>query len=68
MVVEQLLFFQESKEEKLAREVQRLKEQADKVRKGLYAKHGELMKLYLEQKHELEVLKQALCRSKVSTL
>lgn len=59
---EQLLLFEESREEKLEREVQRLKEQSDKVRKSLYAKHGELMKLYLEQKHELETLKAAICK------
>lgn len=65
--MEQLLLFEESREEKLEREVKRLKEQTEKIRKGIYAKHGELYKLYLEQKQELDILKTAICRG-VSTL
>jgi chaperonin cofactor prefoldin len=60
---EQLLLFAETKEEKLERQVKRLQEQCDKIRKSLYARHGDLMKMYLEQKYEMEILKASMCRS-----
>ena len=53
---------QETSEERLLREVNELKAQCDRVRKGQYAKIGALTKMYLENKYELEMLKQALCR------
>lgn len=62
-VNEQLLLWQESKEEKLEREVKNLREQCEKVRKSQYAKIGELKKLYMDQKYEIDTLKAAMCRS-----
>lgn len=58
----QLLLFEESKEKKLEREVQKLREQSEKVRKSLFAKYGHLYKLYLDQKYEMDTLKEAMCR------
>ena len=48
--MEQLLLFQKKNEneESLVREVQRLKEQCENVRKGQFAKIGKLTKLYEE--------------------
>lgn len=59
---EQLELFEESFEEKLERKVKCVEEKFDKVRKSLYAKQSELLKLCEEQKYELEILKSALCR------
>ncbi len=63
MEFQQLQFFEESNEEKLRKELQEIKIKTEKMRKSLHAKHGELMKLYLEQKNELEMLKYALCKN-----
>jgi len=59
----QLLLFEETKEEELERKVDDLKRQTDKMRRALFARHGELMKLYMEQRHELETLKAAICKN-----
>lgn len=65
MAVEQLLLFPKTEIELLQEEVQRLREQCEKVRKGQYAKIGDTLKLCLETKHELEILKQSLCKNTV---
>lgn len=62
-MIEQFLLFEESKEEKLEREVARLREQCERVRKSQYAKISELNKLYQETRHEIDTLKAALCKS-----
>ncbi len=62
-MIEQLLLFQESREERLEREVKNLRDQCEKVRKSQYAKLGELKKLYIDQKYEIDTLKAAMCRS-----
>lgn len=61
--MDQLLLFQETREEKLEREVRKLRDQCEKVRKSQYAKLSELKKLYIDQKHEIDTLKAAMCRS-----
>lgn len=66
--MEQLLLFQESREEKLEREVKNIREHCEKVRKSQYAKLGELKKLYLENKYELDTLKAAICKTTVVSL
>jgi hypothetical protein len=57
---EQLVWYQESKEETLQRQVEILRVQCDRIRKSLFAKHGELLNLYLETRQELDVLKSTL--------
>lgn len=49
-------------EQSLAVEVSRLRDQCEKVRKGQYAKIGEMMKMYNELRHEFECLKKAICK------
>jgi phage shock protein A len=66
MYAEQLLLFPETLEEKTDRQLREMRAQNDKVRKALFARHGELVKMYLEQKHELETLKAAICKTKTS--
>ena len=60
---EQLLLFQESREERIEREMISLKAQCDRIRKSQFAKIGELNKKYLDTQHELETLKAALCKN-----
>ncbi len=59
---QQMALFADPKEDRLEREVENLRAQLERNRKSLHAKNGELMKLYLEQKRELEILKSAICR------
>jgi len=61
-------------DEKIMRELAEVKELAmstykssEKVRKGLFARHGELAKLYLDLHHRFEVIERAICMSKVKT-
>ena len=61
--MDQLLLFEASKEERLEREITRLRDQCEKVRKGQYAKIGALTKCYEALQHELETLKSAICRN-----
>lgn len=61
-MMEQLFFLEETTEEKLIKEVEKLKLQCERVRKGQFAKISELRKLYDETKHELEILKEAMCK------
>jgi hypothetical protein len=57
----QLDFFRDEDSNSLKEEVKRLKESNEKVRKSLFAKHGELAKNYLELLSRLEVLEKHIC-------
>jgi len=59
----QLLFFEETEQDSLRREMKEVKASLDRIRKGQYAKIGQLAKMYQETHHELETLKAAICRS-----
>lgn len=61
--MEQLLLFNETREEKMEREIQELKTQNDKVRKSLFAKYHELMTLYLNQSNEIDQLRNTVAES-----
>lgn len=63
--MEQLLlpFKTESREDFLEREVMRLNEQCNKIRKSLHAKNNELYKLCIEQKRRLDVFEEAFCKN-----
>ena len=59
----QLDFFADHTEiEILREEVRQLRLSNEKVRKGLYARHGELAKLYLEINDRLNILEHNICR------
>jgi hypothetical protein len=62
--MEQLLLIQESREDRLEREVKQLREQCEKIRKSQYAKIGELNKLYFALHHEYQTLKLSICSGK----
>ncbi len=60
--MEQLYLFQDNSIDRLEREVRNLREQSEKVRKGQYAKIGHLTKLYEDTRHEIDILKEAICK------
>lgn len=60
----QLEFFPETEQENLRREISLLKQQQDKMRKSQYAVIGELKRLLIENKEEVERLKSAICKQK----
>jgi len=62
---DQILLFEETKEEKLEREVEELKKQCDKVRKSQFAKIGELAKMCYDVQKEVDDLKKALNTSAI---
>ncbi len=67
----QLVFFPETAEDRSHRleiEVQKLREQCEKLRKGQYAKISEISKVCNETKNELEALKGALCRNQFNII
>ena len=37
---------------------------SDKVRKAMFARHGELVKLYLEANQRLEIIERNICQKK----
>ena len=53
-----------SEVEDMKRQLAEMKKSQDKVRKGIYAKHGELCKMYLDLYHEVETLKRDICRNR----
>lgn len=68
-VTEQLLLFEEPLEDQLLREIKLLKEEfkevkesATRVRKGQFAKIGEMQKKYDDLKTEFEIIKNGLCK------
>ncbi len=58
----QLEMFEESLEKKLERKIKSIEDKFEKVRRSLYARNSELMKLCDQQKQDIEILKSALCR------
>ncbi len=62
----QLDFFSDMSEiEILREEVRQLRLSNEKVRKGLYARHGEVAKLYIELNYRLNILEHNICKGKI---
>lgn len=57
----QLDFFK-TEEEQMWEEIEKVRKSSDKVRKGIYARHAELAKMYMELQNEFQNLKRAMCR------
>jgi hypothetical protein len=64
--MQQLMMFQETREDKLEREMMKLRDQQDRIRKSQFAKISELEKMYFETREELEGLKSIINRSGVA--
>lgn len=60
----QLDFFQIDAEdvEYLKRKIEETKESSDKVRKGLFARHNELAKMYVELSERVQVMERNICK------
>ena len=48
--------------------VKEVKESSKKVRKGLFARHSELARKYIELHDRLQILEKNICRGEVSKL
>ena len=60
----QLDFFKEMDESDwLREEIRLLKEGHEKVRKSLYARHGELAKKYCDLHNRMQILEHNICRN-----
>lgn len=49
-------------------EIRQLKESNDKVRKGIFAKHGELQKKYDDLLLRLEIIEAYLCKGNINEM
>lgn len=61
-------FFTNVDTQTLKEEVKKLKESNEKVRKSLFAKHGELAKHYMELISRLDILERHICQSHYADL
>jgi len=62
MALEQLEFFPLTQDEKNAKRIEEVARSSDKVRKKLFAQHGEILKLIMEMKNDFEHMKRVICR------
>lgn len=65
MIEQQLILFDETREDILEKKMKLLEDQTSRVRKNLFAKYTELMQLYLEQKTEIDMLKNLINNTQV---
>jgi len=59
----ELIFQEESTEKRLERRIDELEKSLHKVRKALFARHGELAKMYVEIHQDHEAWKATTCRN-----
>lgn len=62
MLIQLELFEEKSEIDILQDQISELRKSQDKVRKSLFAKHGELAKKYLEIYDRLEIIEKNICR------
>ena len=60
----QLDLFEDNEVILLRNEMQKVRESTDKVRKGLFARHNELSKLWVELDHRLNIIERCICKGK----
>jgi hypothetical protein len=65
MKFEQLLLFEEPLEIKLLREIKEVKQSLDKVRKGQFAKIGDIKKSVMEIMPRIEIIEKYICHSNI---
>ena len=58
---QQLILFNDDPMAQLRFELDNTKKQLDNLRRGLFARHSELAKKYMETAYELEMLKSQIC-------
>lgn len=52
----------ESEQDSIKEQLQKIQESCDKVRKGLFARHNELSKMYLEISARMDILERYVCK------
>lgn len=62
----QLEFWPETESEKLSRKCDMLERQIDKMRKSQFALISEVKKLTNQNRHDLDVLKSAICKNQLT--
>lgn len=63
MTAIQLELFEENSEiDILRKEMSHMRTSQDNVRKGMFARHAELVKMYLKQQDEIEILRSMLLK------
>lgn len=63
MLIQLELFENLSQVELLEKEIILLKQSQDKLRKALFARHGELAKKYMEVHERLDILEMHICKN-----
>lgn len=58
----QLDLFEQDEVVLLRNEMQKVKDTSDKTRKALFARHGELAKLFVELDHRLNIIERCICK------
>lgn len=58
------LFETKSQDEIYLEQIEEIRESCHKVRKGIFAKHGELAKLYMDLSYRLSILEKHICKEK----
>lgn len=56
------LDFFKSENEVMMDKLDSIKESSERVRKGIFAKHGELVKKYMDLSDRLEIIERNICR------
>jgi hypothetical protein len=64
----QLTFFPEDEVHELRKELVKVKTSNEKVRRAMFARHGELAKMYTDLLDRLEIIERNICKPKVTTL
>ena len=63
---QQLILFHDDPMKQLQFELDNVKKRLGNLQRGLFARHSELAKKYMETAYELEMLKSSLCHNKIS--
>jgi flagellar hook-associated protein FlgK len=63
--MQQLSFLEETKEDKLEKEIEMLKDQCERVRKAQFGKIAALTKLINELSYQLETMNSSICKGEV---
>jgi len=65
MVIQLDFFHTMTEAEEMREEIRQLRVSHEKVRKSLYARHGELAKLYLDLNDRMNILEHNICKGKI---
>lgn len=60
----EFLFEEKSELDYIRDDMKSVKESSDKVRKGIFAKHSELVKKYLELNERMQIIERNICYGK----